>query len=74
MARLSIIKNSNFDNTLAIACLIRYCSFDPLQAEQCAMIIDKKGRYTIKEGETIELAEIAMMLDSVGFNTQVIDY
>lgn len=74
MARLVIIKNKNFEHILTVACLIRYCSFESEQAEQCALIIDNKGKYTIKEGDTYELEEIAMMLDSVGFNTQVIDY
>lgn len=74
MAKLIIIKNKNFDNTLATACMIRYFDFEPIQAEQCALIVDKKGRYAVKEGEIGELAELAYLFDDLGFNTQVIDY
>jgi hypothetical protein len=44
-----------------------------LQAEQCALIIDKKGRYALKEGMISELVELSFLLDDLGFNTQVID-
>lgn len=73
MAKLIIIKNKNFDNTLATSCMIRYFGYEPLQAEQCAFIIDKKGRYAVKEGEIGELFELAYLFDDLGFNTQVID-
>jgi hypothetical protein len=73
MAKLIIIKNKDFDNTFATACIIRYFKFEPLQAEQCALIIDKKGRYALKEGMISELVELSFLLDDLGFNTQVID-
>lgn len=74
MAKLVIIKNKNFDNTLATACMIRYLDFEPIQAEQCSLIVDKRGRYTVKEGDIGELVGLADLFDDLGFNTQVIDY
>ncbi len=74
MAKLIIIKNKNFDNTLATACMVRYLQFEPIQAEQCAYIVDKRGRYTVKEGKVDELWELSSLFDDLGFNTQIIDY
>ncbi len=33
-----------------IETLIEVCGHSPEQAEQCAMIIDSKGKYAVKEG------------------------
>ena len=34
-----------------MACLIKYCSHEPIQAEQCAVIAEKKGYCDIKYGD-----------------------
>jgi len=72
MARLVLIKHKEFDNTLATACLIRYCKQDPIQAEQCAYITYTKGEYAIKEDSLEELTEISEVLNELGFETKVI--
>ncbi len=33
-----------------IETLVKVCSHSPEQAEQCAIIIDSKGKYAVKEG------------------------
>ena len=34
-----------------IEALVEICGHTPEQAEQCALIIDSKGKYAVKEGE-----------------------
>ena len=47
---------NTFDHV--IECLIHTCGHDPLQAEQCAMIVHFKGKCTVKSGSYEELAPI----------------
>ncbi len=39
---------NTFDHV--IACLIRYCEHDELQAEQCSLIVHYNGKCTVKKG------------------------
>ena len=48
--------HNTFDHV--IECLIHTCGHDPLQAEQCAMIVHFKGKCTVKSGSYEELAPI----------------
>lgn len=45
---------NTFDHV--INCLIEICKHDPLQAEQCTLIIHYKGKCTVKSG-TFEVLE-----------------
>lgn len=72
MAKLVLIRHKEFDNTLATACLIKYCKQEPLQAEQCAYIVHLKGEYAIKEDSLDKLTEISEALNELGFETKVI--
>ena len=48
--------HNTFDHV--IECLIHTCGHDPLQAEQCAMIVHFKGKCNVKSGSYEELAPI----------------
>ncbi|TNE79238.1 MAG: ATP-dependent Clp protease adaptor ClpS [Bacteroidetes bacterium] len=40
---------NTFDHV--IECLVEICKHEPMQAEQCAMIVHYKGKAIVKEGE-----------------------
>jgi ATP-dependent Clp protease adaptor protein ClpS len=45
-----------------IECLIEICGHDPLQAEQCAMLVHFKGKAIVKSGELTEMQDICTAL------------
>jgi ATP-dependent Clp protease adaptor protein ClpS len=47
---------NSFDHV--IECLIKYCNHSNQQAEQCALIIDSKGKYAVKSGTISKLIPI----------------
>ena len=49
-----------------MACLIRFCGYEPGQAEQCALIADSVGRCAIKHGSYYAMEEMKDQL--LGFN------
>jgi len=40
------------------AALIRYCEYNPMQAEQSAIIANHCGKVVIKEGDFMEILEL----------------
>lgn len=55
---------NNFD--YVIACLIRFCKHDPIQAEQCALLTDKKGKCDITSGTMDNMFATMTMLQEMG--------
>jgi len=47
---------NSFDHV--IECLMKYCNHSNVQAEQCALIIDSKGKYAVKSGTISKLIPI----------------
>lgn len=45
-----------------IECLVEICSHDPLQAEQCALLVHFKGKAVVKTGELTEMQDICQAL------------
>ena len=52
-----------------MACLIRFCMHEPIQAEQCALIADTVGHCTIKYGSYYTMENMKDQL--TGLNIQV---
>jgi len=52
-------KNSFED---VIVALMEECQHNPYQAEQCALIIDAKGKYTVKHGPIDEVLYLCSKL------------
>ena len=71
MARLIVYKNNTCDTNYVTACIIKFCEFEPYQAEQCATIINSKGEYAIKHGEYNDIEEIAYLFENVGLVTKI---
>lgn len=54
-----------------MACLIRFCKMEPIQAEQCAVIADKKGKCVIKLGSWAELEDIQLTLKELNIKVKL---
>jgi ATP-dependent Clp protease adaptor protein ClpS len=67
-----IVWNDNvnsFDNV--IKALVEICDHTPEQAEQCAMIIHTKGKYTVKTGSYNELKPLREVITDRGINATI---
>jgi len=67
-----VLYNDNENSYLEVmTCLIAVCDFELLQAEQCALIANNKGKYDIKEGEFKDLLYKKSILDEMGIHTSI---
>ena len=60
---------NTFDHV--IDTLIRVCKHEPLQAEQCAMLVHYKGKCTVKTGEYNELEPMCTSLLDAGLSAEI---
>ena len=60
---------NTFDHV--INCLIRICSHELIQAEQCAWLVHQKGRCKIKNGSVNELRAMCEALLENGLTAQI---
>jgi ATP-dependent Clp protease adaptor protein ClpS len=54
-----------------IACLIRFCKHDPIQAEQCAVIAHNKGKCAVKIGDFNDIYEMHADLKEMSIKTEI---
>jgi ATP-dependent Clp protease adaptor protein ClpS len=57
-----------------MACLIRFCKHEPIQAEQCATLTDKVGKCDIKLGNIDDMLEIVESLEDLGLKVELSVY
>lgn len=60
---------NTFDHV--IESLIKVCKHDPIQAEQCTMLIHYRGRCEVKTGEYEKLAAMCVGLLDRGISAEV---
>lgn len=60
---------NTFDHV--IKSLVEVCGHDPVQAEQCAMIVHFKGSCEVKTGEAGVLLRMSRSLNLKGLNSRV---
>jgi ATP-dependent Clp protease adaptor protein ClpS len=60
---------NSFD--FVIHCLMKYCKHTMEQAEQCALFIHSKGRYSVKEGDYDTLKPIKEALTEKGIDAKI---
>ena len=60
---------NTFDHV--ILSLVEVCGHDPLQAEQCALLVHFKGSCEIKKGSSRLLNSMSKSLSSKGLRTEV---
>ena len=57
-----------------MACLIRFCKHEQIQAEQCAMIAHNTGRCTVKTGNFNDIFEMHKDLKNMDILTEIQSY
>jgi ATP-dependent Clp protease adaptor protein ClpS len=72
--KLVLYNDDHNDYLYVIACLIRHCKHEPLQAEQCAVIANNKGKCSVKTGDFLDLLEIKNELESLNLLTEIEAY
>jgi ATP-dependent Clp protease adaptor protein ClpS len=72
--KLVLYNDDTHDFLYVIACLVRYCQHEPLQAEQCALITNNTGKCTVKSGNFLEMFEIKTELESLELLTEIEAY
>lgn len=72
--KLVLYNDDQNDYLYVIACLIRYCKHEPVQAEQCAVIAHNKGKCSVKSGDYLEMLDIQSDLDEFKLNTEIETY
>jgi ATP-dependent Clp protease adaptor protein ClpS len=60
---------NTFDHV--IKSLVEVCGHDPVQAEQCALIVHFKGSCEVKKGMTEVLSAMSRSLNAKGLNSKV---
>ena len=60
---------NTFDHV--INCLVKYCSHDMLQAEQCAFIVHTKGKCSVKNGNYTDLEPVCSALCDKGLSAKI---
>lgn len=55
-----------------IQCLVLYCKHEPIQAEQCAMIVHYKGKCQIKSGAHDKMQEYLEVLTRNRLNCKIV--
>jgi len=61
---------NSFDHV--IDCLIATCGHNPLQAEQCSLIVHYNGKCTVKTGELKDLKPQCTKLLEAGLSAEII--
>lgn len=61
---------NTFDHV--IDTLVRVCKHEPLQAEQCALLVHYKGQCGVKSGEMKELVPMCSALLDAGLSAEIL--
>jgi len=60
---------NTFDHV--IETLVQVCKHEPLQAEQCAMLVHYKGKCDVKSGDISELVPMCSALLDAGLSAEI---
>lgn len=67
-----VIYNDNVNSfQFVIACLIKYCQHDVIQADQCANIIHNNGKAQVKRGDYDTLKPVCVALTDKGLKAKI---
>jgi ATP-dependent Clp protease adaptor protein ClpS len=72
--KLVLYNDNEHDFLYIVACLIKFCRHEPLQAEQCAVIAHNKGKCSVKSGDFLELFELKTDLEDLELKTEIEAY
>jgi ATP-dependent Clp protease adaptor protein ClpS len=57
-----------------MACLIRLCNHDPIQAEQCTLITHNNSKCSIKTGSWDDMQSLSQELLSLGLKVSITEH
>ena len=68
-----VVMHNDNENDFAyvMACLIRFCNHDPIQAEQCALITHNNNECSIKSGSWDEMYNLTEELLNLGLKVTI---
>jgi len=72
--KVVLYNDNKHDFLYVIACLVRFCKHDPMQAEQCAIIADGKGSVDVASGSFMDMLEINSSLEQMQLKTELREY
>ena len=72
--KLVLYNDAIHDFLYVVACLIKFCGHEPLQAEQCAIIAHNKGKCSVKSGDILDMLELKTNFERVELITEIEAY
>lgn len=72
--KISIYNDTIHDFSYIMACLIRFCNHEPLQAEQCAIIAHNVGKCSVMSGSYEYMNDIKYIFKKLEIKTKIEEY
>jgi ATP-dependent Clp protease adaptor protein ClpS len=72
--KLILFNDDEHSIDYVIACLIKFCGHEPIQAEQCALVADLAGQCTIKYGCWAQIETMREFLEKVDLKVKMEPY
>jgi ATP-dependent Clp protease adaptor protein ClpS len=70
-----ILHNDSENSYLYVmACLVKVCGHDSVQAEQCAIVTHNNGKCQIKSGDFLKMFELQNDLQELSLKVEIEDY
>lgn len=69
--KVTLINDNVNSYDFVMACLIRFCDHELIQAEQCAFITDKVGKCDIKLGTIDNMYTLQKELEEIGLKVEL---
>ena len=72
--KLILFNDDEHSFAYVVACLIKYCGHELIQAEQCALVADLAGQCTIKHGCWAQIETMREFLEKVDLKVKMEPY
>jgi ATP-dependent Clp protease adaptor protein ClpS len=72
--KLVLLNDSENSYLYVMACLVKVCGHDSVQAEQCALITHNVGKCQIKSGDFLNMFEMKSELQDLSLKVELEDY
>ena len=72
--KLVLLNDSENSYLYVMACLVKVCGHDSVQAEQCALITHNVGKCQIKSGDFLNMFELKSELQDLSLKVELDDY
>jgi len=72
--RVTLHNDNVHDFPYIMSCLIRFCDYEPIQAEQSALIAHTNGKVNIKHGNWDDMFQLTQILVSLDITATMESY